>query len=112
MAVVPPVPAMYQGLARMEQSLAALLSTDTRLGRQLHQAARRLIEGQVEATLCLRQGAPDQELCREVVKRDHDLTVITIRSGRWWLRHREGAQICWLLSQVDRPVLLAEPTIA
>jgi nucleotide-binding universal stress UspA family protein len=110
LAVAPPVPAMYHGLSRMEQSVAALLTTDTALGRQMHQAARRLAECRVDGTLRLRQGAPDQQICREVVEGDHDLIVMATRPCRWWLRQLKGDPICSLLSRVDRPVLLAEPT--
>ena len=57
LAVVPPVPAMYQGLSRMEQSVAALLTTDTTLGRQMHQVVRRLAECKVDGTLRLAPGS-------------------------------------------------------
>lgn len=110
LAVVLPVPAMYQGLARMEQSLAAVLSTDTALGRQMHQVARRLAEDRVDGTLCLRQGAPDQQIIREVVEGAHDLIIMATKPCRWWVRQLRGDPICSLLSQVDRPVLLTEPT--
>jgi nucleotide-binding universal stress UspA family protein len=112
LAVVPPVPAMYHGLSRMEQGVAALLATDTDLGRQMHQAARRLAECKVDGTLRLRQGAPDQQICREVVEGDHDLIVMATRPCRWWLRQLKGDPICSLLRRVDRPVLIAESTIA
>ena len=112
LAVVPPVPAMYHGLSRMEQGVAALLTTDTTLGRQMHQVARRLAECQVDGTLRLRQGAPDQQICREMVEGDHDLIIMATRPCRWWLRQLKGDPICSLLSRVDRPVLFAEPTTA
>jgi nucleotide-binding universal stress UspA family protein len=112
LSVVPPVPAMYHGLSRMEQSVAALLATDTTLGRQMHQAARRLAECGVNGTLRLRQGAPDQQICREVVEGNHDLIVMATTPCRWWLRELEGDPICSLLGWVDRPVLLAGPTTA
>jgi nucleotide-binding universal stress UspA family protein len=112
LAVVPPVPGMYHGLSRMEQTLRSLLTTDTALGRQMRQVARRLVESKVDGTLRLRQGAPDQQICRETVEGDHDLIVMATRPCRWWLRQLRGDPICSLLSRVDRPVLLAEPTTA
>jgi nucleotide-binding universal stress UspA family protein len=93
----------------MEQGVAALLATDTALGRQMHHVARRLAECQVQGTLRLRQGAPDQQICREVDEGDHDLIVMATRSCRWWLRQVKGDPICSLLSWVDRPMLLVEP---
>jgi hypothetical protein len=112
LAVVPPVPAMYHGLGRMEQGMTALLATDTALGRRMHQVARRLAQCQVEGTLRLRQGAPDQQIGREVTEGGHDLVVMATRPCPWWLRQLRGDPICSLLSRVDRPVLLAEPTAA
>ncbi len=112
LSVVPPVPAMYRGLSRMEQSVAALLSTDTALGRQMHRAARCLAEGKVDATVRLRQGAPDHQISREVLERDHDIVIMATRPCRWLWRQLRGDPICSLLSRLDRPVLLAEPTTA
>lgn len=112
LAVVPPVPAMYRGLSRMELGVAELLATDTPLGRQMHQVARRLAECQVDSILRLRQGAPDQQIYREVVEGDYDLIVMATKPCRWWLRQLKGDTICSLLSWVDRPLLLVEPTTA
>jgi nucleotide-binding universal stress UspA family protein len=112
LAIVPPVPAMYQGLSRMEQGVAGLLTTDTALGRQMHQAARLLAAGKIDGTLRLRQGAPDQQISREVVAGDHDLVVMATVPCRWWLRQLKGDPICSLLRWADRPVLLAQPTTA
>jgi nucleotide-binding universal stress UspA family protein len=108
LAVVPPVPGMYHGLARMEQGVAALLTNDTALGRNMHQVAMRLEECKIEGTLRLRQGAPDQQICREVVEGDHGLIVMATRPCRWWLRQLTADPVCSLLSRVDRPVLLTE----
>ena len=112
LAVVPPVPAMYRGLSRMEQSVAALLSTDTTLGRQMHRVARCLAEGKVDGTVRLRQGAPDHQICREAFERDHDIVIMATRPCHWLWRQIRGDPICSLLSRLDRPVLLAEPTTA
>jgi nucleotide-binding universal stress UspA family protein len=112
LAVVPQVPAMYRGLSRMEPSLRSLLTTDTALGCQMRQIARRLVEAKVDGTLRLRQGAPDQQICREMVKGDYDLVVMATKPCRWWLRQLKGDPICSLLSRVDRPILFVEPTPA
>jgi nucleotide-binding universal stress UspA family protein len=108
LAVVPPVPAMYHGLARMEGGLAELLSTDTRLGRQMRQVARRLVDGGIEGTLRLRQGSPDCEIRRELVERRFDLLVIAAgsqdRARRWFL----GDLAISLAHAVDKPILIAK----
>jgi nucleotide-binding universal stress UspA family protein len=108
LAVVPPVPAMYHGLARMEGGLAELLTTDTALGRQMRRVARQLVEGQVEGALRLRQGAPDWEIRREVVEGQFDLLVIAMaakdRVRQWAL----GDLVVSLTCLVDRPILVAK----
>jgi nucleotide-binding universal stress UspA family protein len=106
LAVVPPMPAMYFGLQRMEHSVAALLASDTALGRKMHHVARRLAESNVDSTLCLRQGAPDQQICRKAVEGDYDLVIIATRPCRWWLRQLKGDLVCSLLSWVERPLLI------
>lgn len=112
LAVVPPVPAMYQGLSRMEQGIAAVLTTDTALGRQMHQIARHLVECRIEATLRLRQGPPDWQICREIAQGDHDLVALAAGPRQWWRRWLVGDLVGPLLCKVDRPLLIAEPTIA
>jgi nucleotide-binding universal stress UspA family protein len=112
LAIVPAVPVMYRGLSRMEQSLAGLLTTDTPLGRQMRQVARRLTCCKVDANLRLRQGAPDQQICRELVEGNHDLIVMATKPCHWWLRQLQGDPICSLLNRIDRPLLLAEPVAA
>lgn len=112
LAVVPPVPAMYHGLSGMRQGLAALLATDTALGRQMHHVARRLADCKVDGTLRLRQGVPDQQICREVVEEEYDLIVMATEPCRWRLRQLKGDPVCKLLSWVDRPLLLTGPIVA
>lgn len=112
LAVLPPVPAMYRGLSSMEQSLASVLAADTPLGQRMREVARRLVDRKVDGTLCLRQGAPDQQICREIERSDYDLVVVATRSCRWWLRQLKGDPICALQRRVNRPVLFVEPAIA
>jgi nucleotide-binding universal stress UspA family protein len=111
LAVVPSVQAMYHGLARMQQNLRSVLSTDTALGRQMRETAQRLVEAGVSSSLRLRQGPPEQEICREMAEGDYDLAIIATRPCRWWLRQLKGDPICSLLRWVDRPVLFVEPKV-
>jgi nucleotide-binding universal stress UspA family protein len=107
LAVVPPVPAMYHGLTRMEGGLAELLTTDTPLGREMRQVARRLVDGNVDGTLLLRQGSPEWEIRRDLVHGQFDLLVIGAapQDGvrRWFL----GDLPVSLTRVVDRPILVA-----
>ncbi len=112
LAVVPPVPAMYGGWARMQQGLETLLATDTALGRQMRRVARWLVEWEVEGTLRLRQGAPDRQIQCEVSEEDYDLIVLAARPHQWWRRWLLGDRAVSLLHWADRPVLIAKPIIA
>jgi len=112
LAVVPPVPAMYNRFARMQQGLDTLLTTETPLGQSMRRVARWLVEWEVEGTLRLRQGAPDEQIHREVAEGDYDLITVAARpndrAARWLLGDRIRSLLCW----ADRPVLIAKPTIA
>lgn len=109
LAVVPPMPGMYQGLSRMEQTLRSLLSTDTALGCQMRQAGKRLVESGVESTLRLRQGQPVQQICREMAGRDCDLAIMATEACRWRLRQLKGDPICSILKSARWPMLIVEP---
>ena len=112
LAVVPPVPVMYHGLSRMEQTLRSLLRTDTALGHQMRQATRRLAASMVDCVLRLRKGALDLEICHEMGEGDYDLVVMATRPCRWWLRQLKGDPVCSLLSCAGRPALFVKPTTA
>jgi nucleotide-binding universal stress UspA family protein len=107
LAVVPPVPAMYKGLSRLEGGLAELLTTDTALGRQMRCVAQQLVDRGIEGKLHLRQGAPVWEVRREAAEGGYDLIAVAAphRDGlrRWFL----GELTTSLLRVVDRPLLIA-----
>lgn len=109
LAVVPSTPLMYGQRGPMRPGLTALLSTDTALGRALRQIAQRLVEEQIEGTLCLRQGMPDQQLQRELAAGDYDLVVVGADPDRWWQRWLMGGEVNSLLRWADQPVLIAKP---
>lgn len=109
LAVVPPVPAMFGGFERMQQGLDALLTTDTALGRQMRQMARWLVEWELEGTLRLRQGAPDEQIRREMIEGDYDLIAVAARRHsrlkRWLLSERVRSLLRW----GNWPLLIAKP---
>ncbi len=109
LAVVPPVPVMYYGCTRMQQGLDALLTTDTVLGRQMQRMAQQLVGSQVDATLQLREGAPDRQIQQEVSEGDYDLVTVAARPRSWWRRWVLGDWVSPLLSWAVRPVLVAKP---
>jgi nucleotide-binding universal stress UspA family protein len=107
LAVVPPVPAMYHGLSSLEGGLAELLTADTVLGRQMRSVARRLVDGNIEGKLRLRQGAPVWEIRREAVEGGHDLVAVAAAPQGGLRRLLLGELALSLLRVVDRPVLIA-----
>ena len=110
LAVVPPVPAMYDRCKRMQVSLDALLTTDTALGRQMRQVAQCLVDWDLEATLRLRQGAPDEQIRCEVAEGDFDLIAVATQPHGRWRRWLMRDQVLSLLRWADRPVLVARPS--
>jgi nucleotide-binding universal stress UspA family protein len=112
LAVVPPIPDMDNRRAHLDQGLPALLTTDTPLGRQMHQVVRHLVDQGIESTLRLRQGPPDWQIRREVAEGDCDLIAIAARPDPWLLHRSAGDLLDHLLRWSDRPVLIAKPTTA
>jgi hypothetical protein len=110
LAIVPPVPGMYGQRAAMNQSLPALLTTETLLGRQMRYMAQQLGEHEIEGTLRLRQGAFDLQLQHEAARGKYDLIAAGAKPCGWWRRCLEGDLIDSLLRWVDRPVLIARST--
>jgi nucleotide-binding universal stress UspA family protein len=92
----------------MDKGLAELLTTDTILGRQLRQVARRLANAQIEGTLRLRQGSPEWEIRREVLEGQFDLLVIAAapqdRMQPWAL----GDLAILLMRTVNRSILVTK----
>jgi nucleotide-binding universal stress UspA family protein len=109
LAVVPPVPAMYGRHLCAQQGVDALLTTNTTLGRQMRWVAQWLVDWEVEATLLLRQGMPDQEIRREVAQGDYDLIAVADQPREWWRRCLARDWMASLLSWADQPVLIAKP---
>jgi nucleotide-binding universal stress UspA family protein len=101
---------MYGRLMCMQQGLDALLTTNTTLGRQMHRVAQQLVDWEVESTLRLRQGVPDQEIRREVAQGEYDLVAVAEQPSEWWRRCLVKDWVASLLSRVDRPLLIVKPT--
>jgi nucleotide-binding universal stress UspA family protein len=107
LAVVPPVPAMYHGLPRLEGGLPELLTADTPLGRQMRRVAQRLVDSGIEGKLHLRQGAPVWEVRREAAKGGYDLIAVAAAPQDGLRRWLLGELATSLLRVIDQPVLIA-----
>ena len=107
--VVSPVPAMYRGMARMQQGLTSLLAGDDTLGRQVRRAVQQLADWKIENTLRLCQGSPDLLICHEMVEGNYDLVVVAAECHNRWLRFLMGELVVPMLRWADQPVLIARP---
>jgi nucleotide-binding universal stress UspA family protein len=110
LAVVPPVPGMFQGLPRMQQGLPELLSTNTELGRQTRKIAKRLFDEEIDGTIKLRYGSPERQYLEESVEQHYDMVVLAAESEnhpKHWLR---GDLIAPLVQRSRAPVLIAKST--
>ena len=93
------------------QGLASWLETDTPLGRQLRRVSKQVSNWEVEGKLHFRPGLPGWQIKCEVVESDPDLVIIAADPLNWWLRRLMGELVNPLLHWIDRPVLVAKPTI-
>ena len=107
LAVLPPAPAMRRGPERMEGGLAELLATETPLGRQMRQVARRLVDRDVEGTLRLCQGSPEWEIRRELAESRFDMLVLGRGPQGRARRSSQDDLAMSLAGIIDRPMLVA-----
>jgi nucleotide-binding universal stress UspA family protein len=112
LTIVPPVPAMYHSMARMQQGLMAVLASDSTLGRQMRRATQQLADWEVKSTLRLCQGPPEWLIHREMVQGDYDLVAVAAERHCRWLRWLLGELVAPVLRWADRPVLITRPTAA
>ncbi|HSJ57406.1 MAG TPA: hypothetical protein VLC95_09515 [Anaerolineae bacterium] len=106
LTIVPPAPTMYGRRGQMDQGLPAILASGSPLGQRMREAAHRLVECEVEATLRLRAGPPEWQVCHEIVEGEHDLVVLAVDRPHRWLRWLEEELIGPLLQRIDRPFLI------
>jgi len=74
--VTDPVPSMYTGLTKMEETLPDMLQTATPVAKSLQQGAIILSDYQVEADLELRHGSVSEEILNEARIGEFDLIVL------------------------------------
>jgi nucleotide-binding universal stress UspA family protein len=108
LAVVPPVPGMFQGLSRMQQGLPEILSTNTELGRQIREIARRLGEKEINGTIKLRYGSPETQYLEEAADEHYDMIIIPAESKNRWKQRLWGELVAPFLRRSRSPVLIAK----
>jgi nucleotide-binding universal stress UspA family protein len=107
---VPPVPAMYSGIRRLETRLPDVLLSKSALGQRLRRVAKRLEHRGISGTFKLQQGAPGWEMKREMAEGRYDLIVIGAEGQGWLERSLKESLVNLLLSVADCPVLVVKQT--
>lgn len=74
--VTDPIPSMYTGLTKMEETLPELLQTATPIAKSLQQGVKILTDYQIDADLELRHGSVPEEILSEAQVGDFDLIVL------------------------------------
>jgi len=118
LTMMQPVPAALGREVRVHPGLNALLTTDTTLGQELRRVARRLVNWEIESTLRLCQGTPDQWIRREAAEGDYDLIVLAAQpcelgpsmSCGYWSTALLGELVSLLLRWANQPILIVRPT--
>lgn len=110
LAIIPPVPAMFHGLARMRSDLPEVMATDSRLGRSLRQAARQLQAEEAQSKLQLRQGDFEWEFRGAVAECNADLIAVTGEAPGRFERWLGSDPVASLLRWRKCPVLVVKPT--
>jgi hypothetical protein len=110
LAVVPQAPAIQSRHMSEADGLSTLLTANTPLGRRMRQMEQHLADWEIEGTLRLRQGSPNEQIRRELLQGDYDLIVVAALPQRRGLWRLEGDLADSLFLWTDRPVLIAVPT--
>lgn len=83
--VTDPVPTMYTGLSTMDETLTALLNSNTPLADHMNWCAQYLEQSGIKAKLKLRQGIVSEEIVAEAAENAYDLIVVGARTeSNFW----------------------------
>ena len=108
--VLDPIPAMYAGLERMEETLSEFLSTDTEPAHELKWGAEVLKAECDIAQLKVRRGLVVDEILREGERGEYDLIVLgSSRYPNGLVRIAMGNVAYEVVSRAKRPVLVVRP---
>ncbi|MCP4363352.1 MAG: universal stress protein [Chloroflexi bacterium] len=108
--VTDPVPAMYAGLETMEETLSALLESNTPLAQHLNWGSELMREYGVSAKLKLCQGIVSEEIVQEADEGGYDLVVVGGRvESNFWNDLLLGTIVPQILHHVPCSVLVVRP---
>lgn len=110
LAIIPSVPAIFRGLARMQTDKSTVMASHSRLGRAMCYAERRLQAENVQSRLQLRQGDFEWEFRSAVSESNSDLIAVAAKAAGRFERWLGGDPLSTLLRWRRCPVLLVKPT--
>jgi len=105
--VTDPIPSMYTGLNKMEETLPELLQTATPIAKSLQQGVKILMQHQIDADLELRHGSVPEEILSEAHLGDFDLIVLGASKASIELSGRLLGDVAQrIVDQAQCPVLV------
>jgi len=112
LTVTPRPPAMHGTIFRRQEDVAALLKSNSALGRNLRAAQEIIKRACVPVVVEVRHGIVIDEILAEVERRDYDLVV----SGSWpvrdaWRHYAIGNVTREIVNRTHRPVLVVRSDI-
>jgi nucleotide-binding universal stress UspA family protein len=112
LTVTPRPPAMHGTIFRRQEDVAALLKSNSALGRNLRAAQEIIKRAGVPVVVEVRHGIVIDEILAEVERRDYDLVV----SGSWpvrdaWRHYALGNVTREIVNRTHRPVLVVRSDI-
>ena len=108
LAVIPPVPGVFQGLSGMQEGLPELLNTNTQLGGQTRKIAQRLVDEEINGTIKLRYGSPETQYLKEAADEHYDMIIMAAESENRWKQWLRGELIAPLVQRSRSPLLIAK----
>ena len=100
-----PAPAMCDQDPRLSYNIDTLLTSDSKLGKNLRFVAQRLVDSEINSTLRLREELPIWQIRFELLQKDYDLIVIDCEPRNRLCRWMLGELVNPLLIRTDIPVL-------
>jgi nucleotide-binding universal stress UspA family protein len=109
LAVLPPVPRMYQGLPGMSVEIPQILKGKSALGKHLECLVGRLEAHGVDVNLKIPEGDTKWVIYQEVIEIDYDLIAVAAEPDDWLKRVLLRGVVDPVLGSAKRPIFIARP---
>jgi hypothetical protein len=106
-----PIPKTCDRVCQMRSTIADFLTSDSTMGRNLRQVARRLVDSEINSTMRIRPEPLEHQVRFELGEREYDLVVIASEPDSPLSRPGSGELISPLLGCGNSPILFTKPKI-